>query len=133
MLVYESCSYILRTRCYSTGDFSVIIKHSGLHMNEVINLRHDINTNQCKLKCVLTNGCKSFAWNQREMKCQLYKSSDQDPLDNIKLTRMDGWTYHTTFYNITEVMNNHLCQLIHKKTIKAFSKALVHRFYVKYT
>ena len=103
MLLLKCYGYILRTSCKSYGDFSVIVKNNGLDMTNVISLKHDIEGDMCKHECIMTNGCKSFAFNEKQMKCQLYKKSDQDPLDNITLTSMSEWTYHTTLYNITEV------------------------------
>ena len=120
ILICKSYGYILRTRCMSSGDFSVIVKNSGLHMNEVLLMKHDISTKQCKLKCVLTNDCKSFASNEREMKCQMYKKSDQDISDNVTLTSMLGWTYHTTFYNITEVSS---AMAFHKNPLRTSTLA----------
>ena len=103
LLVIKTYCYILRTSCKSHGDFSVIVKDSGLHMTNVITLKHDIEGDMCKYECVMTNGCKSFAFSEKQMKCQLYNKSDQDPLDNITLTYMSEWTYHTTLYNVTQV------------------------------
>ena len=103
MILCRCYCYILRTKCTSHGNFSVMMENSGLHMNEVISMKQDIDADTCKFECIMTNGCKSFAYNEDHLKCQLYKKSDQDPLDNITLTNMNGWTYQTTFYNVSEV------------------------------
>ena len=113
MLLSQWHCYILRTRCKSFGIFSVIMENSGLHMSDVISVKNDIDTDMCKYECVVTDGCKSFAFNEEDMKCQLYNKSEQDPIDNITLINMQGWTYQTTLYNVSEVLSLLSISILH--------------------
>ena len=72
-------------------------------MKDVVSVKHGSDADMCKYECIVTDGCKSFAFNEKDMKCQLYTKSDQDPNDNITLISMQGWIYQTTLYNISEV------------------------------
>ena len=102
ILVCRIGGYILRTRCKSIGDFSIFVENMGLDVTENV-MEQDIETNMCKYECIMNKDCKSFASNEDEMKCLFYKTSSHDPVDDAKLIEMQGWTYYTTLYNITEV------------------------------
>ena len=94
---------ILRLKCGAYANFTVVQQDSYLP-DSFITL-HGVEPHYCQYECSLDGRCKSINTNEDELICELHNKSTEDPRDKVQTVPQDGWTYYSTQYNESRVID----------------------------
>ena len=104
LLCRTGTSFILRLPCKSESDFQVKVVGRRLanHMIAQVTAK---SVNECYQKCEDQDGCKSVNYRGTGGEnCQLNKKF-RETAEGSDFEVSDGWEYHATSYNTTNVSN----------------------------
>ena len=103
LIAAEAVSEILRLKCETYANFSVVQENKRLNHTFVTFFSTDKST--CQYECSLDSRCKSINVKNDEDICELNNKSSDDPRDRISTVPAAGWTFYSPSYKERLVIN----------------------------